>query len=67
MAKALITSSFPSTAEVARKLGMSASRIQHVAGLMDLNGEDAGVGKSVRIRKGPSNRRRAANAGKVKR
>jgi hypothetical protein len=67
MARALITTSFPSTAEVARKLGVSASRIEQVAELMDFNGEDTGVGKSVRIRKGTSNRRRAANAGKVKR
>jgi hypothetical protein len=67
MAKTLITSSFPSTAEVARKLGVSASRIQHVEGLMGLDSEDIRRGKSVRIRMPASKRGRAANARKVKR
>jgi hypothetical protein len=35
MAKALITAPFPSTAEVARKLGLAESRIRRVAGLMN--------------------------------
>jgi len=67
MARALITTSFPSTTEVARKLGVSASRIQHVQRLMDLNGNDANGGKSNRIRIPASKRRRAPNARKVSR
>jgi len=34
MAKALITTPFPSTAEVARKLGLPDSRVRRVAALM---------------------------------
>ena len=59
MARALITTSFPSTTEVARKLGLSASRIQRVAALMDLNGDHTGSGKNVRVRKRVSKRRPA--------
>jgi hypothetical protein len=66
MAKALIRTSFPSTTEVARKLGLSASRIQHVAGLMDLNSDDAGD-RSVQIRKRASKQGRAAKASRAKR
>jgi hypothetical protein len=36
MARALITTPFPSTAEVARKLGLGESRIRRVAGLMSV-------------------------------
>ena len=67
MAKALITTSFPSTAEVARKLGVSASRIQHIEGLMDLKSDNTSGGKSVRIRIPASKLRHLTNARKVKR
>ena len=46
MAKGLITTPFPSTAEVARKLGLSDSRIRSVIALMSFSTEDATEGKT---------------------
>jgi hypothetical protein len=58
----LITTSFPATTEVARKLGLSVSRMRHVAALMDLNGDHTGSGKSVRVLKQASKRSGAKTA-----
>jgi hypothetical protein len=41
MAKLLISTPFPSTAEVARKLGLPDSRIRRVAALMGLDGDSS--------------------------
>jgi hypothetical protein len=62
MPRALITTSFPATTEVARKLGLSASRIQHVAALMDSNNDHTRSGKSVRVLKQASKRNGAKTA-----
>ena len=46
MTQALITEPFPSTAEVARKLGLSDSRVRRVAALMRLGAPGARGGKA---------------------
>jgi hypothetical protein len=43
MAKALITAPFPSTAEVARKLGLAESRIRRVAGLVNIRDDENAI------------------------
>jgi hypothetical protein len=51
MAKSLLTTPFPSTTEVARKLGLPNSRVRRVAALMGFSAPEAAVGKLRRARK----------------
>jgi hypothetical protein len=62
MAKALITTPFPSTAEVARKLGLAASRIRRVAELMNLRPEETDSDPLTRGRPRSTKRSRAKGA-----
>lgn len=50
MAKALITTRFPTTSEVARKLGVPDSRIRHVRALMNLSavGHESTAAKALK-------------------
>jgi hypothetical protein len=50
MAKALITTRFPTTSEVARKLGVPDSRVRRVRDLMNLGAAGGGV-NGVQVRK----------------
>ena len=66
MAKALITTQFPSTAEVARKLGLAESRIKRVTALMD-RGLDATAGKFAAPPRKQAAQRKGSTASKPKR
>jgi hypothetical protein len=57
MAKTLIMTPFPSTAEVARELGLPDSRIRRVAALMGMNPSEGSDGKvNGTHKKNPSGR-----------
>lgn len=51
MAKALITTRFPTTSEVAHKLGLPASRVRRVRALMNLGETVNGSGNGAKARK----------------
>jgi hypothetical protein len=51
MAKALITARFPTTSEVAQKLGLPASRVRRVRTLMNLSEAGNGAGDGAEARK----------------